>query len=186
MNRFTIIETPLAGLKIIRRQQLSDTRGFLSRLFCNEELALAGWSKPVAQINHTLTLLKGTIRGMHFQLPPHSERKMVNCLKGEIWDVAVDIRSGSSTFLQWYGINLSAENCLSLMIPEGFAHGFQTLSNDVELIYFHSAAYDAESEQGLNPQDPRLAIDWPVSAKQISDRDLSHSNTKYDFKGVQL
>jgi len=186
MNRFTITETQLGGLKIIKRQQFSDNRGFLSRLFCNKELALAGWSKPVAQINQTLTIGMGTVRGMHFQLQPHIERKMVSCLKGKIWDVAVDIRFGSPTFLQWYGINLSAENCLSLMIPEGFAHGFQTLSNDVELLYFHSAAYDADSERGLNPEDPRLAIDWPVSITRISDRDFSHPHINFEFKGIKL
>ena len=186
MNRFTITETPFAGLNIIKRQQLSDTRGFLSRLFCNKELALAGWSKPVAQINQTLTIGKGTVRGMHFQLPPHTERKMVSCLKGEVCDVAVDIRSGSPTFLRWYGVNLSAENCLSFIIPEGFAHGFQTLSNDVELLYFHSAAYDADSERGLNPEDPRLAIDWPVPITRISARDHAHPYINDDFKGIKL
>lgn len=184
MNRFLISATPLAGLQLLERQRLSDARGFLSRIFCAEEFAACGWTRPIAQINHTSTMHKGTIRGMHFQQPPHSEMKLVSCLRGEIWDVAVDIRAGSSTFLHWHGARLSAENCRALLIPEGFAHGFQTLTDEVELLYCHSTAYCAGSEGGLNPRDPQLAIDWPIPATEMSDRDQSHPFIPVNFKGV--
>lgn len=186
MNRFLITKTPMAGVLEMQRQRLADTRGFLSRLFCAEELAACGWTKPIAQINHTATTYKGTIRGMHFQHPPHSEMKLVSCLRGEVWDVVVDIRAGSPTFLHWHGACLSAENCMALLIPEGFAHGFQTLTDEAELLYCHSAAYCPGSEGGLNSRDPRLAIDWPIPVTEMSDRDQSHPFIPVDFKGVCL
>lgn len=184
MSRFIISDTPLPGLKLIERQQLVDARGFLARIFCADEFAAIGWHRPIVQINHTSTARQGTVRGMHFQHPPHAEMKLVSCLRGEVWDVAVDIRLGSPTFLHWYGAVLSAENCRALLIPEGFAHGFQTLSDAVELLYCHSAAYLAEAEEGLNPQDPELAIDWPLPVTEISDRDRSHPFIHNGFKGV--
>lgn len=110
MSRFTITDTPLAGLKLIERQLTGDVRGHLSRLFCRDELYAAGWMKPIAQINHSSTVRKGTVRGMHFQRPPYAEMKLVSCLRGAVWDVAIDIRSGSPTFLQWYAVQLSADN----------------------------------------------------------------------------
>jgi len=185
MNRFTITSTPMADLQVVERKRFGDTRGFLARIFCQDELSLCGWRKPIAQINHTATLRQGTVRGLHFQQPPHSEMKLVSCLRGEVWDVAVDIRSGSPTFLHWHGVRLSAENCRALLIPEGFAHGFQTLTDGVELLYCHSAAYCAESEGGLHPGDPKLAIDWPLPVTEMSDRDQSHPFLTDDFKGVQ-
>lgn len=185
MTRFVIAKTPLAGLISIKRQQLTDTRGFLARMFCAEEFAVMGWNKPIAQINHTSTAYKGIVRGMHFQYPPHAEIKLVSCLRGEVWDVAVDIRIDSPTFLQWHGACLSAQNHLALMIPEGFAHGFQSLSDEVELLYCHSAPYCAAFEGGLHPQDPSLAIDWPLPIREISNRDLSHPPINQGFKGVR-
>ncbi|KJR96335.1 MAG: dTDP-4-dehydrorhamnose 3,5-epimerase [Desulfobulbaceae bacterium BRH_c16a] len=185
MNRFKISKTPLYGLKLIERQRLIDTRGFLSRLFCAEEFAAFDWTKPIVQINQTSTTRQGTIRGMHFQCPPHSEMKLVSCLQGEVWDVVVDIRSTSPTFLHWHGVRLSAENCLALLIPEGFAHGFQALSNDIELLYCHSTAYVAGAEGGLNPQDPKLGIVWPLPVTEISARDMSHPLVQNGFKGVR-
>jgi dTDP-4-dehydrorhamnose 3,5-epimerase len=152
MSSFTITDTPIAGLKIIERQQLGDSRRCFSRLFCVEELAAAGWKKPIVQINHSLTQKQGTIRGMHFQRPPHLEMKIVNCNRGEVWDVAVDVRTNSATFLSWYAERLSAVNGRALLIPEGFAHGFQALTDDAELMFFHSAPYAAEAEAGLIPQ----------------------------------
>lgn len=186
MKRFKISETPLTGLKIVERRRLTDPRGFLSRLFCAEEFAAIGWIKPIAQLNQTATTRKGTVRGMHFQYPPHSEMKLVSCLHGEVWDVAVDIRSASPTFLHWHGIRLSAENCRALLIPEGFAHGFQALTDDIELLYCHSTAYAAGSEGGLNPQDPRLGIVWPLPVTEMSDRDMSHPLVGNGFEGVCL
>ena len=184
MKRFTISEAPLVGLKLVERKRLTDMRGFLARIFCADEFAAIGWSKPIAQINQTSTLLKGTIRGMHFQYPPHSEMKLVSCLRGEVWDVAIDIRSGSPTFLNWHGVCLSAENGRALLIPDGVAHGFQSLTDNAELLYCHTAAYVAKAEGGLNPNDPELAIKWPLTTMEISERDVSHPLIKNGFKGV--
>lgn len=185
MKRFQVRETPLAGLLDLERRRLSDSRGFLSRLFCGAEFEALGWQHPVAQINHSFTLRKGTIRGMHFQFPPHGEMKLVSCLRGEVWDVAVDIRADSPTFLRWYGAVLSAENCRALLIPEGFAHGFQALQPESELLYCHSAPYVAGSEGGLDPLDPQLAITWPLPVTELSDRDRSQPFIHSDFTGVR-
>jgi dTDP-4-dehydrorhamnose 3,5-epimerase len=175
MSRFEVSATPLSGLTLVRRQRLGDSRGFLARLFCAEELAAAGWHGPIAQINHTFTARQGTVRGLHFQRPPHAEAKLVSCLRGRVWDVAVDVRQGSPTFLHWHAQELSADNGLALLIPAGFAHGFQALSDDVELLYCHSAAHAPQAEGGLNPQDPRLAIAWPVPITELSARDVGHA-----------
>lgn len=186
MSRFTVIDLPLAGLKKVQRQQLGDSRGFLSRLFCAEELSVAGWRKPVAQINHTSTARQGTVRGMHFQLPPHTEMKLVSCVRGEVWDVAVDLRESSPTYLQWHAEKLSRDNLVALLIPEGFAHGFQSLSDDAELVYCHSCAYSSSHEAGLNPFDPMLGIDWPLPVVEVSARDQAHPHVGPHFKGIQL
>ncbi|MCA0399617.1 MAG: dTDP-4-dehydrorhamnose 3,5-epimerase family protein [Proteobacteria bacterium] len=186
MSRFTVHSTPLEGLKIVERQRLGDTRGSLSRLFCAGELAAAGWTKPIAQINHTVTAHPATIRGMHFQHPPHAEMKLVTCLSGAVFDVAVDLRAGSPTFLQWHGEILSAENNRALLIPEGFAHGFQTISADVEMLYCHSAPYAPDAEGGLQPLDPKLAIAWPLPSPTLSERDRNHPMIAPDFRGVTL
>ena len=172
MSRFRISDCPLPGLKRIERQLLGDSRGFFSRLFCAEELAAAGWHQPVAQINHTHTTRSGTVRGLHFQRPPHAEMKLVSCIRGEVWDVAVDLRAQSPTYLRWHAERLSTTS--ALLIPEGFAHGFQALSDNVELLYCHSASYHAASEGGLNPLDPILAIPWPLPIAEISSRDQGH------------
>ncbi|WP_394791819.1 dTDP-4-dehydrorhamnose 3,5-epimerase family protein [Rhodoferax sp.] len=186
MSRFDIQPTPLAGLLVVQRQQLGDARGFLSRLFCSEELATAGWTMPIAQINQTFTAQQGTVRGLHFQHPPHAEMKLVNCLQGEVWDVAVDLRRSSPTYLQWHAERLSAQNQRALLIPPGFAHGFQTLSDNVEMLYFHSQPYVAQSEAALQVQDPRLAITWPLPVHGLSPRDAQHAWIGDDFEGVHL
>jgi dTDP-4-dehydrorhamnose 3,5-epimerase len=186
MSRFTITDTPIAGLKIVERQHVGDARGFLARLFCADELATAGWHKPIAQINHTATQQQGSVRGLHFQRPPHAEMKLVSCLRGAIWDVAVDLRAGSPTFLQWHARELSADNHCALLIPEGFAHGFQTLCDDCELIYLHSTPYTPAAEAGLQARDPSLAIAWPLAFTGFSDRDAQHPLLSPQFKGLTL
>lgn len=185
-SRLTLTPLPLAGLCLIERQQLGDERGFFSRLFCTQELALANWTQPIAQINYTHTRRIGTVRGLHYQKPPHAEMKLVSCLRGEVWDVAIDIRAGSPTFLQWHAQYLSADNGCALLIPQGFAHGFQALTNDAELLYCHSAAYASGHEAGLSPLDPRLAIDWPLDVAELSSRDRTHAWLAGDFQGVHL
>jgi dTDP-4-dehydrorhamnose 3,5-epimerase len=186
MSGLRIADTPISGLKIVERTPRSDARGFLARLFCAEELLAAGWNKPIAQINQTLTRRSGAVRGMHFQFPPHAEMKLVSCIRGEVFDVAVDLRRGSSTFLKWFGANLSADNGRALLIPEGFAHGFQALTEDCELLYLHSCAYHAASEGGVNPEDPRVAISWPCPIAEMSARDRGHPMLPPDFLGIAL
>ena len=184
MSRFAIIDLPLTGLKLITRQKIGDHRGFLSRLFCSDELAAAGWVKPISQINHTYTARCGTVRGMHYQRPPHAEQKLVSCIRGEVWDVAIDLRAGSPTFLHWHAEKLSADNGCALLIPGGFAHGFQTLTDEVEMLYCHSEAHHPDFEAGLSPTDPRLAINWPLPITEISTRDAQHSMLNSQFSGL--
>lgn len=186
MSRFDFIPTPLTGLMLVQRKAIEDHRGFLSRFYCAEEFRAAGIDKPVAQINHTLTRQRGAVRGLHFQHPPHAETKVVSCLKGEILDVAVDLRRDSPTFLHWHGEILSAANRKSLLIPEGYAHGFQTLAEDCELIYLHTSPYHPESEGALNVADPRLNIAWPLPVNDLSERDRNHPFISQNFQGIIL
>lgn len=185
-SRFDILDTPLAGLRVLQRKPIGDSRGYLERLFCADELQALAPGRYIAQINHTLTASRGTVRGMHFQRPPHAEIKFVSCLRGEVFDVAVDLRDNSPTFLRWHAEVLSADNYKTLVIPEGFAHGFQTLADDCEMLYFHTAAYQPGAEGGLNAQDPRLAIRWPLPIVGLSPRDNSHSMIGDHVQGIVL
>ncbi len=186
MGRFVVVDTPLAGLKVICRMPITDSRGSFSRVFCQEELAVAGWQKPIAQINHSYTARRGTIRGLHFQRSPNAEMKLVSCIRGAVWDVAVDVRAGSPTLLQWHAEQLSSDNGRSLLIPEGFAHGFQALTDHVELIYCHSVAYAPQTETGLWPLDAIVSVPWPLAATDMSDRDASFPRISREFEGVLL
>lgn len=186
MNRFRIEDLPISGLKRIERQKLEGTRGFFSRLFCAEELAAAGWSAPIAQINQSRTSRKGSVRGLHFQFPPVAEKKLVICLRGAVWDVAVDLRRDSPTFLQWHGLHLTSTNGFALVIPEGFAHGFQVIEPDSELLYLHTALYTPSAEGGIRFDDPKLAINWPLNVTDLSERDTSHPLIDEDFQGVRV
>lgn len=186
MARFDCIDTPLAGLKVIQRKPIEDARGFLSRFYCAEEFKNYGFNKPINQINHALTKQKGAVRGLHYQQAPYAEIKLVSCIKGEIFDVAVDLRKDSPTFLQWHGEVLNERNQRSLLIPEGFAHGFQTLTEGCELIYLHTAPYVKEAEAALNVGDPKLNIAWPLSITELSERDRSHPMIENDFEGITV
>ena len=183
-TRFNIACTPINGLQVLQRKPLGDSRGYLERLFCTEELQPLLNGKKIVQINHTLTVKCGTVRGMHFQHPPHAEAKFVMCLRGEVFDVAVDLRRDSTSFLQWHGEVLSADNHKTLLIPEGFAHGFQTLTDNCELLYFHTAAYQSDAEGALNAQDPKMAIQWPLPISEQSERDKGHPMIQTDFQGI--
>lgn len=173
-SRFEIIPTPLAGLHVLLRQPIGDQRGMLERMFCGSDLANLLDGRGIVQINRTSSVNPGTVRGMHFQNPPHSEMKFVSCLRGRVFDVAVDIRPYSPTRWQWHAELLSPESHRTLVIPEGFAHGFQTLTEDCEMLYLHTAAYHPSAESGLNPKDPSLDIEWPLEISEISPRDSSH------------
>lgn len=181
-----ILDTPISDLKIVKSVPHRDARGAFVRLFCANELRPLLGHRQIAQINHSRTRRAGAVRGMHFQNPPHAEMKMVRCLRGRVWDVAVDLRSGSPTFLRWHAQELAADDAQMLIIPEGFAHGFQVLEPDSELLYLHTAYYHPPSEGGLRHDDPRLAIAWPLPPQDLSPRDLAHPLLDADFTGVAL
>jgi dTDP-4-dehydrorhamnose 3,5-epimerase len=183
-HRFDILTTAIDGLHILPRDPMGDRRGCLERLFCAQELQPIMTGRPVVQINRTLTVRSGTVRGLHFQVPPHAEMKLISCLRGEVFDVAVDIRTGSPTFLQWHAEILSPDNHKTMAIPEGFAHGFQTLTDDCEMLYFHTAYYNAKAEGGLNPKDPKLGIGWPLAVADLSERDSKHAWLTPEYKGI--
>ena len=185
-TRFTTTATPLPGLTLVQRHPIGDPRGYLERLYCQDELIALLDGRTIVQVNHSYTAGQGTMRGMHFQHHPHAEMKLVTCLRGEAFDVAVDVRRGSPTMLQWHGEWLSAENHRTLLIPEGFAHGFQTLTPDCELLYLHTAAFAPEAEGGLNALDPRLGVDWPLPPAERSERDRSLPLLDATFAGIAL
>jgi dTDP-4-dehydrorhamnose 3,5-epimerase len=180
------IEAPLAGAYVVELEPFRDDRGLFARTFCQREFAEIGFHKPIVQINHSLTRQKGAIRGMHFQRPPACETKIIRCVQGVVFDVMVDLRAGSPTFLKWHGMELSKENLRMVYIPEGFAHGFQTLTSEAELIYHHSAFYSPEDEQGVRFDDPALEICWPLAAVCISSKDRSYPWMDRNFKGIVL
>lgn len=173
-TRFEITATPISGLHLLEKKRIGDSRGWLERLFCESDLSPVMGERHIVQINRTHTATRGTVRGMHFQNAPHAEMKLVSCLRGEVFDVAIDLRPESPTYLRWHAEILSAKNHKMLAIPEGFAHGFQTLTDDCEMLYLHTAAYHPSSEGGLNPRDPALAVDWPLPISEISERDSAH------------
>ncbi len=178
-------EINLKGAFIIDLKIFSDERGWFGRTYCKDEFKAVGLEQEWVQMNHSFSSKKGTIRGMHFQHPPYQEIKMVRCIAGSVYDVIVDIRKDSPTFLQHIGVELSAANKKMIYIPAGFAHGFQTLSNDAELIYHHSAFYTPHAEAGLLYNETLLSIHWPLAVTEISDRDSTHSQlNKETFKGI--
>jgi len=185
-SRFTKVNTPLDGLYRIERKPIVDPRGFLCRIHCESEFSQMGLDPHPSQINHTLTNGKGTVRGLHFQFPPHCESKLVSCLEGEIWDVVVDLRCDSPTFLHWHAEILSSENQTSLYVPKGCAHGFQTMTERCQLLYLHSHSYVPDKEGGLNPMDPKLGIDWPLPVKELSERDEKHPKIENNFEGLEV
>lgn len=186
-QRFTFHPTGFAGVWQVFRKPIADERGFFSRFYCAREFGAIGLHRPLAQINHSLSRRSGTVRGLHFQHPPHAETKVVTCLAGRIFDVAVDLRRNSPTFLRWLGIELSAENQSSLVIPPGFAHGYQTLCDDAEILYLVTAPYSAEYEDGLNPFDPTLDIHWPIVATDVSRRDAERVLLNaVDYEGLSI
>ncbi|MGJ7031682.1 dTDP-4-dehydrorhamnose 3,5-epimerase [Niabella hirudinis] len=166
--------TPLSGSFLVTPRVLGDTRGWFMRTFCKNSFAEIGHHKEWVQMNHSYTALKGTVRGLHFQQPPHAEIKLVRCIAGAVYDVIVDLRENSPTHLQWFGAEISALNKQMMYIPEGFAHGFQALTDDVELVYCHSEFYTQAAESGLRHNDPRIGIQWPLEVVELSDRDRQH------------
>ena len=181
-----INHAPLQDAFIIEPEPFKDDRGLFARVFCQQELQHILHNKNIVQINHSLTRQKGAIRGMHFQKPPQAEIKMVKCLHGSVVDVIVDLRKGSPTFLKWHGEVLSVKNMKMMFIPEGFAHGFQTLEDDSELLYMHTEFYSPGSEAAIRFDDPMVGIDWPMEVTDISERDKKHVLLDNEFKGIVI
>lgn len=186
MDTMKIMTTPLDGLLEIQGDVFEDERGSFRRLFCDADFAAIRPNLHFCQINLSNTIKSGTLRGMHFQNPPSSEAKLIRCLKGRAFDVAVDIRAGSPTFLHWHAVELNPGLNNSVFIPEGFAHGFQALEDGTELLYFHSAPWQKQDECSLRHDDPRLGIQWPLAVGAISDRDRNSALLDADFTGLQL
>ncbi len=171
MDKLNIEETTLKGSFVVTPQVNSDHRGEFFRVFCSREFASVGHHKEFVQFNQSVNKLKGLVRGMHLQREPHQEIKLVRCIRGSVYDVIVDLRIDSPTFLKWFGVELSEKNRKLIYIPEGFAHGFQTLQENSELLYHHTEYYNPQSEGGLNYLDPIIGIEWPLPVSLISDRD---------------
>jgi dTDP-4-dehydrorhamnose 3,5-epimerase len=181
-----LVPTAIAGVFVSETKAHQDARGAFARLFCERELADAIGGRKIQQINRSRTASVGAVRGMHFQLAPHAEMKMVRCIRGRVWDVAVDLRKGSPTFLKHHAQELSEANGLMLIIPEGCAHGFQVLEPDTELLYLHTASYEPSAEGGVRFDDPALNLPWPLAVTDLSDRDKNHPLLKNNFPGISL
>jgi len=184
--QLSLTPTPIEGLQRIDRILYHDERGYLTRLFCADTCKAVCLDNPISQINHTVTSTMGSIRGLHFQRPPKTETKIITCIKGSVFDVAVDLRKNSPTFMHWHSEILSEENHSSLCIPDGFAHGFQTLTDSVELIYLHTSSYAPELEGGIHALDDTLKIDWPMKLTVMSPRDCALPRLDSSFSGINV
>lgn len=180
------LETKLRGVYVVKTNLLTDSRGAFARFFCKKELADLLESREIVQVNSSVTKSSGAIRGMHFQHPPYSEMKLVRCVNGRVWDVVVDLRSESPTFLEWHAEELSSENTKMIVIPEGCAHGYQSLVAGSELLYLHTEFYMPDSEDGLAYNDPLLNITWPLPITDVSVRDQEHPRLTNLFSGIKI
>jgi dTDP-4-dehydrorhamnose 3,5-epimerase len=179
-----LISTPLNDAYLIELDRIGDRRGFFARVFCVDEFRKLGIVTQLEQINDVFNAGKGTLRGLHYQLPPSSEVKIVRCLQGAIWDVLVDLRPDSSTFGKWHGVELNAENRLMMYAPRGFAHGALTLADNSEVLYLASAFYDPARERGIRWNDPYFAIAWPISPMEMSPKDADWPDFDPQLHGV--
>lgn len=178
-------QLPIAGLLKIVPEPFQDSRGMFARIFCASELNEAGLRDSIVQINHSFNTTVGTIRGMHFQTPPKAETKIIKCIRGAVFDVVIDVRRDSPTFLKWHGELLSEQNMSALLIPAGFAHGFQVLESDSELLYMHTEFFSPGHEMGIHYNDPKVDIQWPIPCTIISSRDDNHTILNDDFIGIE-
>jgi dTDP-4-dehydrorhamnose 3,5-epimerase len=178
-------ETKLQGAFIVTPDLIEDERGFFARTFCRREFGKHGLNPNLVQANISFNKEKGTIRGMHYQAKPHAEVKLIRCTAGTVYDVIVDLRPESPTFLHWLAEELSACNYRMFYIPEGFAHGFQTLTDNAELVYHHSEFYSPDYARGLRCNDPFLGIVWPLPVGVVSSRDQNYDLIDANFKGIE-
>lgn len=186
MGGMKIHGTPLAGLMLVETAPIKDERGGFVRMFCEMDCAELRPNLHWAQINVSNTSHSGTVRGMHFQHPPAAEAKMIRCLRGRVFDVAIDLRAGSPTFLHWHGVELREDGPLQFFIPEGFAHGFQALTDNAQLLYLHTAAWSRQHEGALRHDDPALSIAWPLPVTRVSEKDRHAPLLDDRFVGVHL
>jgi dTDP-4-dehydrorhamnose 3,5-epimerase len=177
---------PLAGAHLIDLEKRGDDRGFFARFFCTDEFAQQGLATKFVQINTSLTGRKGTLRGMHYQLPPAPEVKVVRCIRGALFDVILDLRPHSPTFGKSFGAELSAENRTMMYVPEGFAHGFLTLEPDTEALYLVTAPYAPAAERGIRFNDPKFGIQWPSAPLEMSDKDRQWPDYDPEYHGAAL
>ena len=177
--------TPIEGLNVVATIPFRDQRGTFARYFCINELADLLGNRRIVQINHSYTETVGAVRGLHYQNRPHEEMKFVRCLRGKVWDVAVDLRQGSPTFLQWHAQELTPHNALMFVIPEGCAHGFQVLEEGSEMLYLHTNTYEQGAEGIVRFDDPLIDITWPLPVTDLSNRDLQHPLLQANFQGIQ-
>ena len=174
------------GAFVVELNLLEDERGAFTRTFCKDEFKKINHDKEFVQFNHSYNIKAGTLRGMHYQEYPHSEIKLIRCIAGSVYDVIVDIREKSETFLQWFAIELSASNKKMVYVPKGFAHGFLTLEDNTELLYHHTNFYTPSSEKGIRFDDEFLKINWKNEIKCISDKDKNYSLLYTNFKGIKI
>jgi len=183
---FRLTELPLGGALLVESERLGDDRGCFARLFCQRELEPFLGGRTIAQSNYSFSKLKGTVRGLHFQRPPAAEIKLVRCIQGSFFDVMVDLRRGSPTFLQWYGETLRVGDLRMILVPEGFAHGLQTLEDDSAAMYLHTEYYSPEHEGGVRFDDPRLDIRWPLTPTEVSSKDRRQRLIDDNYQGITL
>ena len=178
--------TSIKGVLEVETERVNDARGSFFRAFCDEELTDCLGDRRIQQVNVSQTNTAGAIRGLHFQRPPAAEMKLIRCLKGRVWDVALDLRAGSSTFLKWHAVELSEKNDMMLVVPEGYAHGFQVLDPESKLLYLHTAQYSPEDEGAIRCDDPLVGVAWPLAPTGVSEKDRAHPLLRPDFEGVVL
>jgi len=185
-RKLKFTEAELKDVFIIEPKSFVDERGSFDRLFCAREFGENGLNTKLVQINHSKSLIKGIVRGLHYQIPPNAETKVIKCVKGSIFDVVVDVRKDSPTFLKWFGLELSRENKKMVYVPWGFAHGFQALDSEVEVIYFATGFYSPEDEKGIRYNDPKVGIKWKLNTIVVSNKDANIPLLDDNFKGIKL
>ena len=185
MQKISLVKN-INGIKLIKYFFSKDSRGSFSKIFSSDSFKKLGFIKKISQINVSSNLKKGTIRGFHYQKKPKNEQKIIICIKGEILDIAIDIKTKSKNFLKTYKFKLSSKKNNCLFIPEGFAHGFQSLTDNTEIIYIHSELYDPKLDTGINPFDKNFNFNWPIKVKNFSKRDELLPKTNNFFKGVNI
>ncbi len=183
-DSLTVTPLPLAGAAEIRTTLRGDARGWFARWFCQEELSELNGGRPIQQVNSSFTQARGSVRGLHFQLAPHAEDKVIRCIQGRVHDVLVDLRRDSATFGQWHAVELDAERANMVYVPRGFAHGFQTLAPDCQMLYLHTEFFAPEHQGGLRWDSPDLGIAWPLPLAEISLRDAALPRFDDHFEGL--